>query len=217
MLIENRLKVSLWIAPQIGEGEFHEYAVETDRETDGPANAFARDLGTYSVDPDFLDGKYSKKILSVDKLLQSLASAATFAEAAMETANGKGIESAHAVLAVYQHEYRGSWPKRSPLTFLGSFDYFPDPRRGAGKSGAATTKDFCYLEYDVLRNFWAIELRGTKHIIRSGPIGLSGKEQVREFDDKEKARKEYEKAIKAKEKAGYEVRPGSPPKKRGKN
>jgi hypothetical protein len=59
MLIENRLKVSIWVAELLDEETFRGYAVEEDRETDGPANQFARDLGVFSVDHVYLDGRFS--------------------------------------------------------------------------------------------------------------------------------------------------------------
>lgn len=68
-----------------------------------------------------------------------------------------------------------------------------------------------------VRKFWEIEWSVTRCVIRAASIGYQGKEWTREFPSIEKARAEFEKAIKAKEKAGYIVRPGAAlPKKRGK-
>jgi predicted DNA-binding WGR domain protein len=215
MLIENRLKVSVWIAERVSRSTFRAYVLEEDHETDGPANQFAKDLGTYSVDPDFLDGKFSNRALRVEQLLKPLADAPTFAAAAAASASNKGIETANAVVALHHHEFRGRWSRKSPLTFLGSFDSFPIP--GGRRAKTSPGKNYRYLELEGLRKFWAIELRGTKHVVRAGWIGLSGKETVREFPDEQKAQAEFEKAVRVKEKAGYVVRPAAaPPKRRGK-
>ena len=219
MLIEERLKVSVWIAERMAESVFQDYIVTEDLESDGPRNAFARDVGELYVYPDYQDGKFSKTALSVRKLLKPLAYSSTFADAATVSAKDQGIDTANAVVAIYRHKFRGRWPKRSPMMFLGCFDYFPVGRGTDVKPSAR--KDYRYLEYidmaEGVLKCWAIELSGTKYVIRAGAIGYRGKEWTREFPNIEKARAEFEKVIKAKQKAGYVVRPGAaPPKKRGK-
>ncbi|HUE72536.1 MAG TPA: hypothetical protein VMP01_16750 [Pirellulaceae bacterium] len=73
MLIEERLKVSVWISEQMAESVFQDYIVTEDLESDGPTNPCAKDLGEFYVDPDYQDGKFSKTALSVRKLLKPLA------------------------------------------------------------------------------------------------------------------------------------------------
>jgi predicted DNA-binding WGR domain protein len=218
MLIESRLKVSVWMAQHMEEAVFQNYIVEEDQEADGPTNLFAKDLGSYSIDPDDLDGKFSKQSVSIEKLINPLAYAYSFSAAVVEAAAQKGLSQANTVVAVYGHEFQGAWPKKSPLKFIGSFDFIPVSKRESSKSAAAKLKNYCYLEYENLpegiRKFWSIELSGLKHLIRHGQIGFRGKETTREFPDKQTARAQFEKAIQGKEKAGYQVRPGASTKRR---
>ena len=211
MLIENRLKVSVWMAELLDEEVFRQYAVEEDREIDGPANQFAKDLGEWSIGHEFLDGKLSgKQGLSVERLLRPLACSESFLDAVAEAAAEKGLSTANTVIAIYSHEFRGRWPRRSPLTFLGSFDYIPAPTR-VGRSRKSKPTDYRYLEYEDqgIRRFWSIELRGMRHVIRYGSIGLRGREHLREYADLRTARAQFEKAVRAKEKAGYRVLSGA--------
>jgi predicted DNA-binding WGR domain protein len=212
MLIENRLKVSLWVAELLAEEAFREYIVEEDRETDGPANQFAKDMGELSIGHEFLDGNFSgEKALSIARLLKPLAYSDSFLEAVAESAAEKWLATANTVVAIYSHEFRGRWPRQSPLTFLGSFDYIPVSSRVPRKVRQSKPNDYRYLEYegDGIRKFWSVELRGVRHVIRFGRIGLSGQEHVRQFTDSQMARVQFERAVKAKEKAGYRVLSGA--------
>ena len=211
MLIENRLKVSIWVAELLDEAVFRQYAVEEDQEIDGPVNQFAKDLGAWSIDHVYLDGNLSgKKGLSVERLLRPLAYSESFLDAVAEAAAENGLTTANTVIAIYRHEFRGRWPRCSPLTFLGSFDYIPVSTR-VGVPKKSKLRDFRYLEYESqgIRRFWSIELRGVRHVIRYGGIGLRGQEHVREYADPRTARVQFEKAVSAKEKAGYTVLPGA--------
>jgi predicted DNA-binding WGR domain protein len=214
MLREKRLKVCVWLAERMPARDYQSYLVDEDHDTDGPTNGFAEDLGTFSVDPDYLDGKYTgRKKLTVEVLLKPLAYSFSFSEAVAKAAAEKGICAANTAVALYSHEFRGRWPKDSPLTFIGSFDYIPASKHLRPKVTAAGRNDFCYLEYEDwdegIRKCWCIQLRGLTHVIKFGLIGFRGKEQVREFADKKTAREQFKKAIQAKEKAGYKVRRGA--------
>ncbi|MBZ4415813.1 WGR domain-containing protein [Myxococcus sp. RHSTA-1-4] len=53
--------------------------------------------------------------------------------------------------------------------------------------------------------FWEITLSGTTFTTRWGRIGTDGQEKTQTFDSPDKAKKEYEKLVREKEKKGYEL------------
>ncbi len=53
--------------------------------------------------------------------------------------------------------------------------------------------------------FWEITLDGTSFTTKYGKIGTDGQETIKEWDDEDKAKKEYDKLIAEKTKKGYKL------------
>ncbi len=53
--------------------------------------------------------------------------------------------------------------------------------------------------------FWEISLEGTSFSTKYGKIGTDGQETIKEWDDEDKAKKEYDKLIAEKTKKGYKL------------
>ena len=53
--------------------------------------------------------------------------------------------------------------------------------------------------------FWEITLDGTSFTTKYGKIGTDGQETVKEWDDEDKAKKEYDKLVAEKTKKGYKL------------
>jgi predicted DNA-binding WGR domain protein len=53
--------------------------------------------------------------------------------------------------------------------------------------------------------FWEISLDGTSFSTKYGKIGTDGQETIKEWDDEDKAKKEYDKLIAEKTKKGYKL------------
>lgn len=71
------------------------------------------------------------------------------------------------------------------------------------EGGAGGFRRFEFSD-DKSNKFWEIKLEGESFTVRFGRIGTAGQEQTKDFDDDEKARKEYDKLIKEKTGKGYE-------------
>jgi predicted DNA-binding WGR domain protein len=211
VLDEERLSVAVWIATSATRVQIESYALSDNQDGDGPVNDFAGDAGVWSIDRDMLDGNLLAEPLPIEKLVRKLAYAESFEGAVVAAAKRRRIEEATAVLAVYRHRYRGRWPSRSPMRFIGNFNYVPVSRRAGGRArstsprrrGSAPTR--VYLEHPDpgQRRFWLIERRKNEHIVHTGLIGLSGRETRRTYPDIATATRELDKAVRAKERAGW--------------
>jgi predicted DNA-binding WGR domain protein len=211
MLDEERLSVAVWIAPNATRAQIEAYALSDSHDEDGPTNGFARDAGVWSIDPDAMDGNIVAKPLPIEKLVRKLAYAESFGAAVVAAGKRRRIEEATAVLAVYHHRYRGRWPSRSPMRFVGNFSYVPVSSRVTGRvrslapkrEGSAPSR--VYLEHPDPgeRRFWLIERRKNEHIVHTGLIGLRGRETRRTYPDIATATRELDKAVRAKERAGW--------------
>lgn len=115
------LCVSIWVGT-LDKPAFEEYL------SGGDAGQFERDAG---VELESCDGtsevNWTDEPHSISKLLAGHSWADSFSSAAAEAARSAGIDSANAIVVLYDHQWSGRWPKRSPLRFLGSFSYQLDP------------------------------------------------------------------------------------------
>lgn len=78
---------------------------------------------------------------------------------------------------------------------------------GAQSAGGEGASDgFARYEFTegTSNKFWEIRRDGNEVTTRWGRIGTDGQEKTKEYDDEEKAQKEYDKLVKSKTKKGYE-------------
>jgi predicted DNA-binding WGR domain protein len=73
-------------------------------------------------------------------------------------------------------------------------------KKGSAKKGV---RHFEFVDGSSSK-FWEIELDGTSFTTRYGKIGTDGQTSTKEWDDEERAKKEYDKLVGEKTKKGYE-------------
>jgi predicted DNA-binding WGR domain protein len=80
----------------------------------------------------------------------------------------------------------------------------------AAKSGGADKSTPRYFEFveGTSNKFWEIKLEGTSVRTRYGKIGTGGQQTLKDFDNADKANKEYDKLVGEKTKKGYEEKDG---------